>query len=352
MRAALVIATLAVLTAAWTGSAQVSEKPAANSTAPAKKSPAPPKSADEKGKKSPAPDKGDSETKSKPDGTGAEAADDADIRDIRKGAEAFEAAYNAHDARVLAELFAQKAELVDEDGLLLKGRAAIEKDFAETFREYPQSRITIEPQTVRLLTPNIAVEEGIVRGQPDPAGDENVSTYLAVHVKIEGRWQVVSVRDFAADPENKNASENLDELNWMVGDWIDEQDGSVVKSTCRWDASGNYLLHEYDVKLGGGARFNGSMRIGWDPLTQQIKSWSFDADSSYSEALWGRDGDEWILRSRGVNSDGTATSSTHVFRYVDKDTMTWRVFDRAIGGVPAPDVPEEIIRRQAPPPGE
>ena len=93
------------------------------------------------------------------------------------------------------------------------------------------------------------------------------------------------------------------------------------------------------------------MRIGWDPLTRQLKSWTFDVDSGYSEGLWTRIEDEWVVKIHGVNAEGEATSAVSVFRYIDEDTMSWRSYDRTVGGQPADDVPENIIKRHPPAPG-
>lgn len=275
---------------------------------------------------------------------------DADEEAIRHSASAFTAAYNSHDAKAVSELFALKAELTDEDGNLIKGREAIEKEFSSQFKKFPESKIEIEIGSVRVLTQHIALEEGIVRGRPTPDEPVNVSSYVVVHVKVDGHWLIASVTDFEVAADELTPNEHLQQLAWMEGDWLDESADSTVKSTCRWDDSGNYLLQDFFLQIAGSVSASGSMRIGWDPLSKQIKSWTFDADSSYAEGLWTRVGDEWIVRSHGVNAEGKVTSATSVFRYVNKDTMTWRAYDRVVGGEPADDVPENVIKRHAPPP--
>ncbi|MFN0052491.1 MAG: SgcJ/EcaC family oxidoreductase [Planctomycetales bacterium] len=362
MRITTVLVATAVLSAAWAVLAQVQQKAKENPPASAKKGADAKKGTEgakaaanpatnlpESAKPAPAAPKGAKKPESTADAADADV-ESADESAIRKGAEAFVTAYNAHDAKGVAGLFALKAEFTDEDGNLIKGREAIEQDFAEMFTEFPECRIEIEIDTIRVLTPNVAVEEGIVRGQPVPDGVVNVSNYVAVHVKVDGKWLIASVSDFEADPEDLTQSDNLQELSWMVGDWIDESPDSVVKSSCRWDDSGNYLLHEFVLQLAGGILANGSMRIGSDPLTGQIKSWTFNADRGYSEGLWTRNGDEWSMKSQGVNADGQVTSATNVYRIIDNDTITWRSYDRVVGGEPTEDVSEYIVKRQAPVP--
>jgi uncharacterized protein (TIGR02246 family) len=346
-----------VLFAGWAVFAQVQDKSKANPAAPTKPAPAAPKTAADSAKKPAEPAKvapaaAKDATEPVAAGKSSSEPESADEAAIRKGAEAFVAAYNAHDAKTVSELFALKAEFTDEDGNLIKGRESIEKDFAKMFTENPNCTIAVEIDSIRLLTPNIAIEEGLVRGRPVPEEPANVSNYVAVHVKVEGRWLTASVSDYEAEPEDLSANDNLQELAWMVGDWIDESPDSVVKSSCRWDDSGNYLLHDLVLQIAGGILSNGSMRIGSDPLTGQLKSWTFNADSGYSEGLWTRMGDEWSVKSRGVNATGEVTLSTNVYRFIDNDTMTWRSYDRVVGGEAVDDVPEYIVKRQAPPPEE
>lgn len=305
-----------VLLAGWIGYAQVQEKP-----------------------------------KDKPD-TSSKRADstDPDEEAIRRSAVAFTIAYNLHDAKEVSELFALRAEFTDEDGNLIKGREAIQQDFADMFKEFPKCKIEVDVSSIRVLTPNIAIEEGTVRGQPEPDDIPNVSSYVAVHVKVEGKWLIASVSDFEEESEELTPNDHLQELAWMVGDWIDESPDSILKTTCKWDDSGSYLIHEFSVLIGGGESASGTMRIGWDALTGQLKSWTFDVDGGYSEGLWTRVGNEWIVKVHGVNSDGRVTSAANVFRFIDADTMTWRSYDRVVGGEPAAIIPENVIKRQAPPP--
>lgn len=339
----------AVLLAGWTVYAQVQEKPKPK-PAPAKKTEADAAKKTEAGTKKPAPAKTEATKTKTPAADDKADKDEADRQAIIRSAEKFQEAYNARDAKAVAELFALRAEFTDEDGNLIQGRAAIEQDFAEMFSEHPKCKIEVEVESIRVLTPHLALEEGLVRGQPEPDADPNVSRYVAVHVKVDGEWKIASVSDFDAGDGELTPHDRLQELAWMVGEWHDESPDAIVKTSCRWDDSGNYLLHEYAVQIGGAASASGSMRIGWDPLSRQIKSWTFDANGSYAEGLWTRIGDEWVVKVHGVNAAGEVTSAVNVFRFVNEETMTLRSYDRVVGGEPTPDVPENVIKRSPPTP--
>ena len=73
---------------------------------------------------------------------------------------AYARAYNAGDARALATLFTDDAEMIDEDGEHLRGRSMIEEVFRSMFKERPGATIKIAPASLRFLGPDVAQEEG------------------------------------------------------------------------------------------------------------------------------------------------------------------------------------------------
>lgn len=288
-------------------------------------------------------------------GTGpspARSDDDADELAIRAGAERFTKLYNAHDAKGLAALFALKAEMVDEDGKMVKGREAIEAEFAQQFKDQPECLMRVDIDSVRVLTPNIALEEGTARCAAAPGEPEEITNYTCVHVKVDGKWVLASVSDFAAEPEDLTPHEHLQELSWMLGDWIDESADSSVQSYCYWHESGNFLLYDFEVKFAGRTSMSGTTRIGWDAVAKQFRSWVFDSEGGFSEGLWIRQDDEWIVKMNGRTPDGETGSSTNVYRLIDNDTFTFRSYDRIIDGQLTDDIDEVIIKRRAPEPLE
>lgn len=288
----------------------------------------------------------------KPPATAAANVDDADEQAIRASAEAFTRAYNNHNARAIAELFALKAEIVDEDGTLTRGREAIEKAFAEIFKEHPKVAVQCEIESIRLLTPNIGVEEGLVRSKNVPDEPEDVSSYVAVHVKIDGKWLVASVRDFEAPAPKPTAHDRLEELAWLVGDWVDESPQAVVHTSCKWDDGGNFLMQTFEIRVAGRSAMSGTMRIGWDAVSKQVRSWVFDSQGGHTEGSWLRDGDEWIVKANGSTSAGEVASAVNVYRRVDDDTIAWRSMDRTLDGERLADIPTVTIKRRPPAPGK
>ena len=60
------------------------------------------------------------------------------------------------------------------------------------------------------------------------------------------------------------ASDNLKQLEWMVGEWIDESPDTVVEHRCAWSADGHFLLGKFLVQIEKRPAMTGTTRIGWD----------------------------------------------------------------------------------------
>ncbi len=172
--------------------------------------------------------------------------------------------------------------------------------------------------------------------------------FAGIIILREGRWLLGSVREI---PDKElTAHEHLKELEWLVGDWVEETEDAVVNSSVAWTDNGNFLLRSFDVRVKGKPALTGTQRIGWDPLTKQIKSWVFDANGGYGEGLWMREGDQWIIKATGVRSDGRVATATQVLTYVNKDKLRWKSIDRTLGSEISQDIDEIVMVRKPPQP--
>jgi len=267
---------------------------------------------------------------------------------IRKSAENFVRAFNAQDAEAIGQQFTDKAEYVAEDGGIFSGREAITRMYTEFFKQYPDFKIETQIESIRFLGEGIALESGTTMVTGGKQEQPSEGRYTVIHVKQGNGWEIARVHEIDV-PDSTNY-QRLQELEWMVGDWIDEGDASAVITSCRWSKNKNFLLRKFEVRIAGRPAMEGTTRIGWDPLTKQIKSWTFDTEGGYAEALWSRDGNRWILKSTGVLRDGQAASATHVVTLIDSASFSWQSIDRVVGGALAEDIPELIIVRRPPAP--
>jgi uncharacterized protein (TIGR02246 family) len=279
--------------------------------------------------------------------------EDPEERAIRASAEAFTRLYNAHDPKGLAALFSPKAEMIDENDRVVKGREKIEESFANVFKNFPDASMEVDVTSIRVLTPMLAIEEGTARSKDFKEDPEDATVYVAIHVKIDGTWQLACVRDWNAPSAALSPHDHLErDLSWLVGEWIDESPDSVVHTACRWHDNGNFLMQEFKVNVAGQIAMSGTVRIGWNAVTKQFQSWIFDSHGGHSTGFWVREGDRWIVKMQGATASGETGSSTNYYRPIDADTIAWGSIDRVIDGESIEDINEIIVKRRPPLPAE
>ena len=264
---------------------------------------------------------------------------------LKASAAAFEKAFNASDAKAIAAQFTENAEAVDDEGNILEGRANIEARFAELFKDFPKARIVVELTSLRQLGPDIAVEDGYSTTTLSPDEPGSRGPYTVVHVKRDGKWLIASVRDFPEEFTEATAHEQLQGLEWLVGNWVDESPDGRVETTCQWSEDGNYLLQDYVVKSRRGAVLRGTQRIAWDPLRHTVRSWAFDQSGAFTEATWTPLDDAWIVKAEGVTPDGEGVSVTRYVTLFDNDSFQIDSTNVVMGNELLPDASVRVVRR-------
>jgi uncharacterized protein (TIGR02246 family) len=272
-----------------------------------------------------------------------------EARAVRELVEAFVKAYNAKDAKAIAAQFTEDGRVVGPDGSIADGRAAIERRYREAFDGDPDATIEVTSDAVRLLAPDVVLEEGHAAIRSGGATSKS-GRYHAIYVRRDGHWYQSSVYDLS-DPSAKDSpADRLKDLEWLVGEWVDEGDGAVVQTTCRWDASKAFLIRDFELKIAGRAALSGTQRIGWDPSTEQFRSWVFDSEGGFSQGRWTRDGDRWVIKTAGVVPDGRVATATNYVVRENKDRIRWSTTDRTLGGQAMADDAEVILVRKPPKP--
>ncbi len=269
---------------------------------------------------------------------------------IRKGAEAYCQAFCDHDARSAAMQFTENAEFVTTDGQTLSGRKEIQSALEASFAQGHDWRLELAIDSIRFPAPNVAIEDGTsftILGE-----EERPVSYTAVHVKEGDEWKIASIRERAV-PSGRPHREKLRELDWLLGDWIDESSDSSVLFSCRPVDNGNFLTRDFVVRIGDEPAMTGTQRIGWDPIARHFRMWYFDSEGGYGDgSLSQRDDGQWLLKLSGVTADGEPASGTFLYRQVSKNQIAWRILDQMIGTTHHDvDEDEEItLVRQSPAP--
>jgi uncharacterized protein (TIGR02246 family) len=260
---------------------------------------------------------------------------------------AFMKAFNAGDATAAAATYAEDALVVDEQGERVEGRAAIRDRYAASFTDNPRSTIAIQVDSLRFLGPETALEEGRTTITPAAsAGAPEITRFTAVYVKQGGQWRQAAVRDEPA--HDLSPHDRLKELEWLVGDWVNESQAAVVSTSCRWAKGGNFLDREFTVRTEGRPVLSGTQRIGWDPLKRQFKTWIFDSEGGHGEGYLTRTGNHWVVKVEGVGREGQPVSATNIITRLGKDRMSWQSSERTLAGSAVPGIDEFTIVRKPP----
>jgi uncharacterized protein (TIGR02246 family) len=275
---------------------------------------------------------------------------ESDVRAITDLLASFVKAYNEKDAQALGALFTPDAEIEDEDGEVTRGRDAIVSRFSGIFKESGGDRLTVDTDALRFLGTDIAIEEGTASITPGAGEPPQTNRYSVIYARQGGRWLHARIRD--EQPDEVAPHEQLQQLEWMLGEWVNESDDGIVKTNCKWSDKGSFLLREFDVKVEGRIALSGTQRIGWDAQQKQFRMWVFDDRGGFAEGLLSRDGDRWISRASGVRSDGQSVSVTTAIKPLGKDRIFWETLDRTVGGEVVPGADQFYLVRRAPLPAK
>lgn len=270
-----------------------------------------------------------------------------DRQAIQKLNAKFQEAFNSSDVQALIATFTSDARIDDGNGGIVEGRDAIVARFQQAFETNPGGSIKLETKSLDFLSDDAAIEEGVAVVTLSDSSSES-SSYRVIHVRKNGEWLQSRILDQSTGKPTPH--EELKPLAFLVGDWVDESEDALVTTTCRWTDNQNFLVRDFTIKVEGKPLMSGSQRIGWDPLSGQIRSWVFDSEGGYGSGLWTRDGSRWIIKASGVRPDGTIATATQVLTYVNNDRMLWESVDRTQGDQLKPDIAEYALVRKPPVP--
>jgi uncharacterized protein (TIGR02246 family) len=271
------------------------------------------------------------------------------IRDLLK---AVTDAYNQADAQRLAARFTDDALLIDQDGNEVRGRDSIGQHYAKAFDNGPTCKISGKVGTVHFLSPDVASVVGRFQLEDDDGTALSSGRYSLILVRKGDQWRLAELHDEATSlPETSGTETPLRELEWLVGDWVDDGEDGKTASTVRWEEDQKFLVRKYSIQTKGEPKRSGTQWIGWDPQANQIRSWVFDSDGDFGHGEWTRSGNAWVVKASGVTGDGLSTSATQIFEPVNKDAVKMLSTDRVVGTEQLPDIEEVVMVRKPPAPG-
>ena len=198
------------------------------------------------------------------------AAASAEEKPIRELVDAFAKAYSTPDLKALAAFFTDEANVVDSAGETTRGKSAIVEMYASAFEENPRLKLEPKVEEIRFLTPDVARVEGQTRLSTETGDASEFTRFSSLLLKRDGKWLVAEIREYPAPVEDVSSYDRLKELEWMVGDWVDESESVKSSSTVQWADNNSFLIRTYQVEVKGEKATSGTVFIGWDP--QPVRS--------------------------------------------------------------------------------
>lgn len=265
--------------------------------------------------------------------------------EITQAAQAFVEAYERGDAKAIAAMWTPDADLIDVEGRVLKGRSAIEKDFADFFRENKGQKLRIDVESVRFVGPDMVIEDGTTSAlAPDGSGSSRAH-YTNVLVKRDGKWMIASVREAPYVPPSNQ--QNLQPLSWVIGEWADPvETGHQARVLFEWTPDRNFILASREVRVGDKFLDNGTQRIGWDPASKQFRCWNFEPDGGFGDGQWTLQPDgSWNVQTSSVLQSGHKATATTVVTRLDANTITYQAKNQTVDGKPVPDSAVVTMKR-------
>lgn len=269
-----------------------------------------------------------------------------DEQTIKDKTQAYIAAFQQKNAKALAQLWAENAVYTNPNtSATVQGREAIEKELTNNFQQPDND--TLQKATIdSILFPSS--ETATARGTAEFL-DEDKSPYKANFqidfAKQNGQWVIVSI-ELLEEEEAASHYDKMKDLEWLIGDWVDQDNDVSIVSSNRWDKNKNFILQNFTVAMLGRPALDETQTIGWDPANEVIRSWVFDSDGGFGQGEWKKEKGVWTIKATTTLSDGSIGSQVTTITPIDNNSFTLEITDREIDGELLPDIkPAKVIRK-------
>ncbi|MCP4775638.1 MAG: SgcJ/EcaC family oxidoreductase [Planctomycetaceae bacterium] len=255
-------------------------------------------------------------------------------------------AMNQRDAERAASYWSRRGQWTQKNGERVSGReniaAAIKQSFAE---EPPGTTVALNEVSIRLVTPNVAVEEGVaVIKSPE---SERQTPYSVVHVKMDEGWKIDSVRATRVPVAPEKVS-RLESLSWLIGDWRDEVSGGIsVETNASWTMGDHSIRRSFQMFDEQGLREQATQVILWDAKLGSIRSWVFDSKGGFGTGVWKQvEENKWAVEMELQMADGGIATARNIYKIMDDSRLEFSSTGRRLNGVTLPDTQPVIVKRK------
>lgn len=264
----------------------------------------------------------------------------ADEEAIRKASADFARAVAKGDAKAVASFWTEEGEYIADDGTTMQGRPAIVAGYTKLFAKNPAIKLELQIESIRFPSAVTAIEEGYAKAYRDNPDQPTTSRYSVLHVRENDRWLMAVLREWPDE------GTTLRDLDWLIGTWAVKTEVAEVHTTYAWNEKKTSIRVQFTIKEKG-RTLSGTQIILKDPRSGQLRSWIFDQDGGFGDAVWSRDGKRWALEATGVQADGGELTATNILTRIDKDSFSWQSIDRTLDGEAVPNIPPVKVTRVA-----
>ena len=253
-------------------------------------------------------------------------------------------AFNNRDAAAIAADWTAEGEYVRNNGETVRGRADIQKGYAEFFKTL-KGKPTLEVQTddLRFTSADSAVSQVTLRLKNDQGELVGSSWRDTTLVREGGKWLVATVREWDRD---NSQDDSVKDLEWLIGTWNMAANDRAVTTTYEWDDNKVFIRGKYSIKEGAKVIESGTQMFGKDNADGAIRSWVFQSDGGFGGGIWSRDGKKWTVDFYGVTPDGKKLTATVIYVRVDANTFTWQSVNQEVDDQPIADAQPIKVTKQ------
>ena len=270
---------------------------------------------------------------------------ESDEKAIKAALASYTAAFNKGELDGLLQCVAADADFIDDKGRQCTGKAALADLLKRALVDFKGYKLTAALTSLHFLKPDVAIADGTV-DLTAPDGTIGTGQFVTTWTKTNGKWLLSGIRDLAASrAASESVSPKLKQLEWLVGDWVQENPRSSVTINGRWALHQSFLVLEYAVTEKEEEDLSVVQYFAWDSMRGVITSWFFDSRGGYGGGDWARKGNTWTAEWKGVLPEGRTGSSFNTLKFIDDKSFLFRSVDREIDGVPMADMEAKFIRK-------
>ena len=263
----------------------------------------------------------------------AQPADDAKAAQsaVASRVESYVEAFNRRDVPACVEHWSKSAEyIINGTAKPVVGRKAIGEALEQLLSTDEQFEFTVNHQRFRAVSDSVVTEEGVARLESETHGIE-YAHYLAVHVQQDGTWYRDSIREAHIATLTASAPDSA-ELESLVGRWNHKSEENTLTVHSSWTHNRRFITRNFELKDKNGNKTTATEMIGWDPAAGVLRSWSFDSQGGFEQAVWNRDGDQWLIKVDAVLPDGNTATEQRILAVDSDGNLQSRIIEQQFGG--------------------